>query len=149
MLIKGLQNLYPNRARWRQTCTNTWRAWDAPQLGVVMSLSDNVASNYRFFCVRTHIHPAFNQKTVTQADMVRLNLLLHRAFTIAFHTCSNKPAYLFREDWCRNLHASLLLEGNGCISVQYCRTKINLALAANLNLSLLYLSGPHKGRRTL
>lgn len=62
--------------------------------------------------------------------MVRLNLLLHRAFTIAFHTCSNKPAYLFREDWCRNLHASLLLESNGCVSVRYCRTKINLALTS-------------------
>lgn len=71
-----------------------------------MSLSDNVASNYRLFCARTHIHPAFNQRTVTQADMERLNLLLHRAFTIEFHTCSNKPVYVFREDWCRNLQAS-------------------------------------------
>lgn len=100
-----------------------------------MSLSDIVASNYRFFCVQTHIHPASHQQTVTQADMVRLNLLLYGAFTIAFHTCSNKPVDLYRDE---NLYASPLLEGNDSLSVQYCKTKI----------SLPYLSGPHKGRGT-
>lgn len=86
----------------------------------------------------THILSASHQQTVTQTDTVRLNLLLYGAFTITFHTCSNKPVYLYRDDWCRNIYASMLLETNDSLSVKNCKTTI----------SPLYLSGPHKGRRT-
>lgn len=143
MLIKGLQNLYPHWARWRQTGANTHTHTSMTCRRCTSTGCRHESVRYCYFKLQVPLcrnTQTPSQKMVTQADMVRLNLSLRSAFTIAFLACCNKPVYLFGKDWRTSYRLPCCCGRNYSLSVQFWRTKIRLGFITNLNFGVLKLS---------